>query len=286
MENDLKGLASLWDEGPWGWSLATKQRYRKMGVDDKVLPGDEWLGMVRNLSSREWSCAYLHRLLKEVNTDRELAEILLGCEMRFHSEVSAEDNNRIYKTLWSSSGRGVFTSDGLSRTHLAERLQGLLKSQGGYVSDRFYENKQTDCAMEFLIDDNGKVGFLGYSIFKADRNGTYQYNIVDSQKELVKLIGISPTILNKLIEYHKTHLATIGYRGYAGIDMLVTSDGRLHPVVEINFRMNMGILAIMAYERYGSRANVVLSPIDEGKFGCIIENGKLMIIPPKTSQKN
>ena len=32
MEDDLAGLARLWDAGPWGWSPATRQRYLRMGM--------------------------------------------------------------------------------------------------------------------------------------------------------------------------------------------------------------------------------------------------------------
>ena len=38
MEEDLKDLAQYWDEGPWGWSLCTKQRYRKMGISGGGTP--------------------------------------------------------------------------------------------------------------------------------------------------------------------------------------------------------------------------------------------------------
>ena len=34
------------------------------------------------------------------------------------------------------------------------------------------------------------------------------------------------------------------YEGPVGVDMLVTADGRIHPCVEINFRMTMGWLAL------------------------------------------
>jgi len=284
MEADLKNLASLWKEGPWGWSLATKLRYKKMGVDEKNLPDDEWLDNLRRLSSREWSCNYLHKLLKEIGPRCDeyfiSADCLLGYEMRFFTEVNTETGDRIYKSLWSSSGRGIFTSDSLSKAHLHDRLHSLVNTQGGYVSDRFYKNKKTDFAMEFLIDSNGKVNFLGYSVFKAESKGTYQYNVVDSQQQLKKMTGVNPRLLDTLAEYHEQHLSDTGYQGYLGIDMLVTDDGRLHPVVEINFRMNMGILAMMIYERYGTEKNIVLIPEKEGRFGCKVENGRLMITTP------
>lgn len=272
MEEQLQDLAHCWEEGPWGWSMATKQRYLKMGIGEELLPSDEWLKEVRRLASREFSCQYLKELLKAVPSER-----LLGREMRFCTDIDEEKEGRIYKSLWSSSGRGIFTADGLSRDHLRERLEGLLSAQGGYVEDRFYENKLQDCAMEFKMVAEDKVEFLGYSVFKAERNGTYQYNIVESQQTLRRMIGVEDDLLEALIEYHKVQLGKTAYRGYVGIDMLTTEDGCLHPVVEINFRMNMGILALMLYEKYGSRANVQLTPMREHGFEAGVKDGRLCI---------
>ena len=272
MEEQLQDLAHCWEEGPWGWSMAAKQRYLKMGIGEELLPSDEWLKEVRRLASREFSCQYLKELLKAVPSER-----LLGREMRFCTDIDEEKKDRIYKSLWSSSGRGIFTADGLSRDHLRERLEGLLSAQGGYVEDRFYENKLQDCAMEFKVEAEDKVEFLGYSVFKAERNGTYQYNIVESQQTLRRMIGVEDDLLEALIEYHKTEFGRTAYRGYVGIDMLTTEDGCLHPVVEINFRMNMGILALMLYEKYGSRANVQLTPMREHGFEAGVKDGRLCI---------
>lgn len=272
MEEELQELSRCWEEGPWGWSLATKQRYEKMGIEEDLLPGDEWLKEVRRLASREFSCQYLQDLLKAVPS-----ESLLGRDMRFCTSIDEGQEGRIYKSLWSSSGRGIFTADGLSKVHLRERLEGLLSAQGGYVEDKFYENKLQDCAMEFKVDTDGEVEFLGYSVFKAERNGTYQYNIVESQQTLRSMIGVEDELLEALIKYHKTQLGKTAYRGYVGIDMLTTEDGKLHPVVEINFRMNMGILALMLFEKYGSRANVQLTPRREHGFEAGVKDGKLSI---------
>ena len=82
MEADLAALAQVWEDtrfaGPWGWSLATKRRYERMGVPVEQLPSDEWLEEVRRLSSREFACGYIRELLDELNDPR-----LLGEEMRW-----------------------------------------------------------------------------------------------------------------------------------------------------------------------------------------------------------
>ena len=280
MEEDLAGLASYWDYGPWGWSRQTRRRYERMGIDRSLLPDDEWLDEVKRLSSREFAVGYIKELLNKFKS-----ELLLGDEMQFHADLTGIRSDRIFKSLWSSSGRGIFTPHGLSKEHLNERLQALLKAHGGYVSDRFYESRQQDFALEFFVDAGGKVEFLGYSVFAADTNGTYKYNIVDSQERLRSNIPVPDDILQALVDYHKAHLGTTDYRGYVGIDMFTTADGRIHPVVEINFRMNMGILALNLFRLFGANANVLLTPHRENGFEAKIEEGKLQLIKSASTNK-
>lgn len=302
MEADLADLARVWENtrfaGPWGWSLATKQRYKQMGVAEELLPSDEWLAEVRKLSSREFACGYIKKLLEDFDDER-----LLGSEMRWVNKENFNDNfqlsidyaelkvlncqlSTIYKSPWSSSGRGVFVEkDNRQQTtdnrQLLTRLRGFLSSQGGFVMDRFYEDKVLDFAMEFFVNDDKSVDFLGWSVFHAGENGAYGYNYVESQEELVGRILNGENSLNgllgNLVDYHKVHLAKTGYRGPVGIDMLKTADGYIHPCLEINFRMNMGILALLLQERYGAGCTIQLTPPNPNGFEALVEKGKLMI---------
>ena len=326
MEADLAELARVWDgtrfSGPWGWSLATKQRYRRMGVAEELLPSDEWLTELRRLSSREFACGYVSELLAAINDER-----LLGREMRWvdgssfdssaliasesttswsidrsrrgrptdHDvvDLGAVDESllRIFKSPWSSSGRGVFVTglegqslrgkeQGARSERILCRLQGFLSSQGGFLVDRFYADKVLDFAMEFFVNDDGSVDSLGYSVFHAADTGAYGYNYVESQEELLGRIMPSQgeeQLLEQLIAYHKEHLGKTAYRGPVGIDMLKTADGHIHPCLEINFRMNMGILALLLYERYGSGCTIQLTPRRPNGFEALVERGKLML---------
>jgi hypothetical protein len=266
MEADLAALAQAWEDtrfaGPWGWSLATKRRYEQMGVPVEQLPSDEWLEEVRRLSSREFACQYIRELLDKLNDAR-----LLGEEMQWveRNNLSWPHHARIFKSPWSSSGRGVFVGDG-SDERTRARLQGFLSSQGGFVVDRFYEDKVLDFAMEFFIHEDHVVEFLGYSVFHAAEHGAYGYNYVESQEELLRRIDVDNTLLQQLIAYHREHLGKTAYRGPVGIDILKTADGHIHPCLEINFRLNMGILALLLHERYGSHAMVDLTPVGKGGF--------------------
>ncbi len=286
MEADLADLARVWEgtrfAGPWGWSLATKQRYRQMGVAGELLPSDEWLEEVRRLSSREFACRYVKELLGELKDERLLGEEMAFCKdvSTVNCRLSTVNSPLIFKSPWSSSGRGVFVGR-WNDARTQARVQGFLSSQGGFVADEFYEDKVLDFAMEFVVHEDHTVEFLGYSVFQTGESGAYGYNYVESQEELLRRIDVDAALLHRLIAYHKEHLAQTAYHGPVGIDMLKTADGSIHPCLEINFRMNMGILALLLHEQYGSGATVALTPVREHGFQALVEDGRLMILSEK-----
>ncbi|MBR1667110.1 MAG: hypothetical protein IJ693_02395 [Bacteroidaceae bacterium] len=317
MEADLADLAYVWEgtrfAGPWGWSLATKQRYKQMGVPVEALPSDEWLEEVRRLSSREFACGYVKELLAELKDPRLLGEKMRWmdrqgfssdalttseptstmsvdrCRRRRLTDIDEVDfegvevpHVRIFKSPWSSSGRGVFVTNTFDE-HTRKRLQGFLSSQGGFVVDRFYEDKVLDFAMEFFVHEDHAVEFLGYSVFATGEHGTYGYNDVESQEEMLRRIDVDEALLQQLVDYHKEHLSKIAYHGPVGIDMLKTADGSIHPCLEINLRMNMGILALLLFERYGEHATVDLTLQRPHGFQARVDDGKLQIVFRRSS---
>lgn len=276
MEEHLAALAGVWENtpmaGPWGWSLAAKQRYLRMGVDASLLPSDAYLDELRRLSSRQFACGYVREMLSEWDDGR-----LLGREMRFCTDLPQTSAfPMIYKSPWSSSGRGVFVSSSLDRRTLS-RLSGFLSFQGGYAADRFYEDKAVDFALEYFVGEGGAVDFLGYSVFCASAGGNYGYNFVESQERLRARIKVNSDLLSQIVDYHGARLAALPYRGPVGIDMLATSEGKVHPCVEINFRMNMGILALLLFQRYGEGCTVELTPPRSHGFEAAVQQGRLQI---------
>lgn len=278
MEIDLADLAHIWDDtrfaGPWGWSLATKRKYERMGIASDQLPSDTWIEEVRRLSSREFACQYIKTLLAEIEDER-----LLGQDMAFVKSIGNHLSTAtplIFKSPWSSSGRGVFVSQTFDK-QTQTRLQGFLNNQGGFLVDRFLSNKTLDFAMEFFINSDHSVDFLGYSVFHAATTGAYGFNIVESQPELMQRIDVDAPLLHRLISHHKKHLSKIAYHGPVGIDMLKCADGHIHPCIEINLRMNMGILSILLHQRYGSGCSFSLTPHRPHGFQALVDNGKLMI---------
>ncbi|MBQ8968600.1 MAG: hypothetical protein IJ064_02540 [Bacteroidaceae bacterium] len=280
METDLASLARLWDEGPWGWSLAAKQYYRSLGIPQTELPTDEWLNRVRQLSSREFAVAYYQQLtdsLKEENT-------LLPCQARFLSSPSALNLLKslsplplIFKSPWSSSGRGNIVVDAFPVSYSTEqRILATLRRQGGIVVEPFYRDKSLDFAMEFHCGHQG-VRFLGYSVFQTDEMGHYGGNYVESQQSLLRRIDLPDALLRSLIDHHLRALSVLDYRGPVGIDMMRLADGRVHPCVELNFRRTMGWLALVLFDK-GMTSDQLLAGDPQHGFSASITDGRLDII--------
>ena len=322
MEEDLAGLARFWDNGPWGWSLATKQRYLRMGIPDNELPSDEWLATHRRLSSRKFAVEYYRNLVPLFSPHEGGRYPLLPCmaqfcksieevELRIYNSLSPNyltngqftigqfltqplnpqssilnsqssilnpQSKTILKSPWSSSGRGNIVIDSPEAFEESrKRIERIIREQGGISVEPFYANKALDFAMEFWIGDEG-VRFLGYSVFFTDETGHYGGNWVESQEQLSERIQLPSELLESLITHHKQALAELPYRGPVGIDMMRMDDGRVHPCVEINFRMTMGLLALLLYNK-GIRDDQFLSGRADG-FTAQIRQGRLCLTAP------
>jgi hypothetical protein len=103
--------------------------------------------------------------------------------------------------------------------------------------------------MEFYLHE-GTVCFVGYSMFSAAASGAYMGNELLSDTRIEEKLGsyVSIELLHRLRNSLSEKLSSRFplYTGYAGVDMMVceTPGGYcLQPCVEINIRMNMGMVS-------------------------------------------
>lgn len=245
---------------PWGWSKAAVERFVRFGMPRRQLPDSNSTATMRALSSREFATEYIKKLLALAARHRITG--LVGDRMRFIRDIEQLqiDERTIFKSPWSSSGRGIFATDSLQAPSIKEKLYGFIKHQGGFVADKLY-NKILDFALEFKIAPDGAACFIGYSVFSAGLNGYYGHNMTASQERLRSIItesGCRPETLDALTALHTTLLEkelSGRYSGTAGIDMLIArtdeGDTVVHPCIEINLRMNIGVLAMHVFEQCG-----------------------------------
>ncbi|MBO7267023.1 MAG: hypothetical protein J6V12_04600 [Bacteroidaceae bacterium] len=142
----------------------------------------------------------------------------------------------------------------------------------GYLTAEPYYPKVLDFAMEFITDATG-CHFIGYSLFATDNHGRYIGSRLTSDAEIEHtLTGYIPReVLHEVRRWvigHHSHIVppawdTAQHPLPFGIDMMIVDmkqwsaiSGQqaenntpyaLHPCIEINLRMNMGIVAHELY---------------------------------------
>lgn len=253
---------------PWGWDRCVKTKFSEIGVPASLMPSDAQLAAWRAWASRAFGTRHLHALIARADGEGWGGR-LVGREARFceHAGDVAPwgGEPRIFKLPWTSSGRGHCVSTALDAP-TAARIATMLRRQGGVAMDRYYD-RALDFALEYEVREGGRAAFLGYSVFHTGENGKYGYNLVESQERLRDRIvgamagdggsdgGASLLLLRRIADCHRQLLeASLGgsYRGPVGVDLFVANcAGRrmVHPCVELNLRMNMGIVALRLHRR-------------------------------------
>lgn len=242
-----------WESGeymPWGWDPALLRTLRLAGVSEDCLLTDPQMERIRGLSGRQHCVEMLELLGKTPGVCGEARVCGSLQEVRyFMSEVGEV----VLKSPWSGSGRGLLKVSPATWTDSVEGwVRRVLRTQGGIMAEPLYE-KVRDFAMEFFADGAGGLFFLGYSLFDTDLHGNYKENRLLSDDRIVRILsayvpaGLLEQVRSELMAGLSSLLKN-DYKGYLGVDMMICRvDGtfRIHPCVEINLRMNMGIVAHM-----------------------------------------
>ena len=236
---------------PWGWDRAICAELRRAGVKDEVLPTDEMVQHIRQLSHRRTS-AQLLPLLQMEGTVGEAFECTAVEEV---TELMQRYGRLVLKAPWSSSGRGVRFCDAARLVNNEELIinnwvRNVIKTQGSIMAEPYY-NKVKDFGMEFEADAEGRIHYLGLSLFHTV-NGAYEGNILATESVKQEMISryIPACLLDSIKQTIAERLTLNGYVGPFGIDMMIVKPGEgnhnsqlsivnsqllLHPCVEIYF---------------------------------------------------
>lgn len=251
-----------WGVSVWGWSPAVCHRLRQQGIPDSLLPTHEQLLEIRRLSSRE----------RAVELLAEMREA--GICGSFHSEYCTDEAQveralsrwpcAILKAPWSGSGKGLrFVQEGRADDQLPGWCQRVLQQQGGLVVEPLYD-KVHDLAMEFYSDGRGHVSYQGLSLFETHPNGAYRGNLLlpESEKQawLDRYVPADQSLaVRRWLEIRLAKLIGTAYKGYLGVDMMLTvpptplcqgtGNVLLHPMVELNLRMTMGMVSVLLHRQ-------------------------------------
>jgi len=246
------------DIRPWGWDVALRKRLLGLGVADTLLPSMEQLGIWRDCSHRSKAVSLLPGLQSNELFCGESSYLKTPEEWKRFVE---EREECLLKAPLSGSGKGLNWCKGTFTPFISGWCARVAASQGGIVAEPIY-NKVADFAMEFYSDGAGKVTLAGYSLFSTGRSGMYEGNRLLSNEAIRKRLSqyvpleALTDLANRLICELSMLIGSV-YKGYLGVDMMICrfpeSESpvfRIHPCVEINLRMNMGVVARLLYDRY------------------------------------
>lgn len=253
---------------PWGWNPSLKRRLTRLGIPETELPVQAYLEELRHLSHRSRAVELLPRL--QLNDWFCGTSFYLTKPEEWRRFVESHPSC-LLKAPLSGSGKGLNWCKGEFTGFISGWCNRVAAWQGGVVAEPIY-NKVVDFAMEFFSDGSGRVSFVGYSLFSTNSSGAYDSNRLLPDEEIERELSVYVCreafgwLKVKLEEELSVRFGTC-YSGYLGVDMMICRfpaeevEYRIHPCIEINLRMNMGVVAHAIYERY-------ISPASSGRF-CI-----------------
>ena len=282
----------------WGWDSVVANHLCKMGVPRTELPNEEALAALSRRTERQTAHQLLSTFRAGHPDSHYIGESILIRDIKEIAPYAAQHKHILLKNPLSSSGKGlrhVNFNDNVNENLHPDSLPSLASSptlkkveswaealirRHGYLTAEPYYDKVQDFAMEFYVDGSG-CRFIGYSLFATDHHGRYiGSHLMDDERIETRLASYVPrTALHELRDWiiaHHTHIVptewdTTRYPLHFGIDMMIVSTWgsskfeirnsgfAIHPCVEINLRMNMGIIAHEIYRR-------LLAPEVEGMF--------------------
>jgi hypothetical protein len=270
---------------PWGWSPAAHFKLKnlklKCSETFKISPVFDWNAEYKLLYERSTSLNFLAGMLNNNPPDWFFSKEMLGEIVTSIDEINLllkTHSPLVLKAPMSSSGRGIQI---IRKTQLntsnRQWISGVLKQQNYLIAEPYLE-KLMDLSFQFQVLQGSEVKYLGYSIFETNSNGQYngtfihpnlnQYLNEKYAPELEFMIEETAKVLKAALE---TSPYAIEHRGFLGIDALVFMNENhmmMQPCIEINSRMNMGILTMFLEKRLHleSKGKFELFYGDTGEF--------------------
>lgn len=290
---------------PWGWSPAAhfllKELKEKCNPSFQQSPVFSWTENHAALYERITSLGFLRKLLEEHPLDFFIELSQTGFPVRGIDAIEtllSKTHPLVLKAPISSSGRGIqILRKPMLNSSNRQWISGILNQQTYLIAAPFLD-KRADLSFQFNIDALGLPQYLGYSVFETNTNGQYKSSFIHPELGNSGFAFIrenSETIIEltaeRLCEALKQSVYSQFHRGFLGIDAILylgTEGLKMQPCIEINSRMNMGILTLQIVKRthpqstgkfelfYGRRGEYLQFATHQARMHPLkMKNGKL-----------
>ncbi|CUI15874.1 conserved hypothetical protein [Candidatus Protochlamydia naegleriophila] len=226
----------------WGSSQQV-QRWAKEREMIYYAPTD-WQ-MIKEINSKSFSFRY---------TSLEDAALITSAQ-ELSAWLKQVPGSKVLKTCFGLSGKGNRV------VHQEAPLQGLLNfcekewNEGRPVVAEPWLDRCFDFSTQWMIHPDGQCRLLGSTVFETDPHGAY----------LGTLVGPDNLLFGPLLCHLNAHLKAAqealkdlfekGFFGHVGIDALLyrcpkSLQIKLYPIVEINARQTMSLVALRLQQRW------------------------------------
>lgn len=244
---------------PWGWSPAAhftlKNLKLKCHSEFQESPVFNWTEEHKTLYERITSLDFLNVFLEQNPFNFFIRKDMTGTKVTGIDEIENLIKRQVplvLKAPLSSSGRGIqIIRKPILNTSNRQWISGILNQQKYLIAEPFL-NKIADISFQFRITGNCEPEYLGYSVFETNSNGQYKSTFIHPEIERTGIseiiheveteIGITAIKLGEALNHS---VYNVLHRGFLGIDAMIYRDKKglkIQPCIEINSRMNMGIL--------------------------------------------
>lgn len=274
---------------PWGISPRAFEIAKKINPKFENL---QFLDSQKEIFNRKFSKEILDNLLMESSLKDFFVEespIMISCEKDAYQFLD-NNNGGVFKIPISSSGRGVrFFHHSQKSDNLSQWLNFSFDSYGFVMAEKLYTNL-LDFSLHFFVDKD-KISFEGISTFSTSNTGFYMSSDVENfsddkyyNKVFEEKFGDFDfkTLTSELIKIFSQKGINKIFSGYLGIDCMIVDslDGKkIHPIVEINPRKNMGIVSLKLKKLTNKNTFAKYHVIQSRDFANFKDKNYLKLVP-------
>lgn len=234
---------------PWGWDAPLKRHLQTLGFNEPILPSDEIIAKIRELSHRRTSSKALKYVIDNTSSKHLFPSPATECKTLSDVEMFVKENvDALFKSPYSGNGRGHIYAHKCCNPTMLRQTAGVIRRQGSIMAEKIH-NVVLEFALEYNIHDTN-VRFDGYSLFETKRYA-YSHNVMLPDSAILSKISeyidldILMDVQDVVRKFLEDSVAQF-YNGNCGIDMYIYTNGNkfcLQPVSEINLRRTMGSVA-------------------------------------------
>lgn len=277
-------LRGEWVPTPWGSSKPTQHFFKTLDLrlDLASQSLKDWKPAHQHFFSRATSVVFEREWLNGAIPDfckLPNSPVLIRTKEELEQFIEASQHQAVIKSLWSSSGRGIFMIK--QPEHVIPAItwaMGRIRREGAVVVEPLME-KVADFSFQFHLSPNNTIRFWGINHFSTDEEGKFDKEWIH-QPDIFDHIKQDRLLPDDWVAQCATHLGSAlqtmqwhtQYEGVLGMDAMIirADDGslRVRCCVEINFRLNMGLInmALKPFFADNARGYWKIEQFEPGKW--------------------